>query len=137
MGVALNQNEKKACPSLHLHNSASRLNSFIIQNHRLIAKEQKKLESKNNNLLTGLGIEKKIIKKIVKVEQITKSRDHADTQLLRMILKMIPIEPINAHNFSKILRTSERLTIDGCNFLLDLKLIHSSGRNRYRANECF
>jgi hypothetical protein len=67
MGVSLNQNEKYAVPKLHLHNSADVLNKFVIQNHRNIEREERKKvkeeniekETKNKNLLEGLGLGKK------------------------------------------------------------------------------
>ena len=74
MGVALNQNEKKACPALKLHNSADVLNKYVIQNHRRIereerskVKEEKQIkQTKNKNLLDGLGLSgKKEVKKII------------------------------------------------------------------------
>ena len=138
MGVGLTLNEKQNVPKLHLHNSADRLNSFIIQNHRNIAKterEEKKQEDKtnlNNKLIEGLGLGKKKVE-VVKVKQLVKYKDHADTAVLRMILKMIPIEPIHTKPLSKLLRVSKRITEDGCQFLFENKLIHRSGQNRYRA----
>lgn len=130
-GVSLNQNEKRACPALRLHNSPDRLNSFVIQNHRNIerAEREQKKSDKNNQLLVGLG-KKKV--EVVKVEQVVKYRNHADTEILRAILKMIPITAIHTKPFSKLLRTSKRLTDDGCLFLFENGLIHRSGQNRYR-----
>jgi hypothetical protein len=129
-GVSLNQNEKRACNSLHLNNSATRLNSFVVQNHRNIERAERQKLNKNNALLEGLG-KKKV--EIVKVQHMVKCRDHADTALLRMILKMIPITPIHTKPFSKLLRTSKRLADDGCLFLFEQGLIHRSGQNRYKA----
>ena len=128
-GVALTKYEKENCPKLGLHNSASALNSYIKENHRLI-KNQDKVEAKNNKLLEGLNIKTKVVKK----EVIAKLKDHADTEILRRILRMIPIESIHTKPFSKIIRTSKRITEDGCKFLRELNLIHSSGQNRYKRN---
>jgi hypothetical protein len=131
-GYALNTLEKSVTPKLHLNNSASRLNSFIIENHKLVSKEdreQKKIQSKNNKLLTGLNMKTKIIKKEIEV----KYHNHADTEVLDRILKLIPITPIHTKPFSKLLRTSKRITDDGCLWLLNKGLIHRSGQNRYRA----
>lgn len=134
VGVALTKYEKEYCPKLKLHNSASSLNSYIKENHRLVTQQERiknKIENnKNNKLLEGLNIKTKIIKK----EVIVKTRDHADTETLRRILKMIPITPIHTKPFSKIIKVSKRVTEDGCKFLRELNLIHSSGQNRYRRN---
>jgi len=135
MRVSLTTDEKHKVPSLHLHNTAINLNRYIMENHRLLNKqerENKKLkEDKNNKLLEGLGIKTKIVKKVVEI----KSRDHADTNILRSILKMIPIEPIHTKPFSKLIHTSKRVCDDGCNFLNENGLIHRSGQNRYKRNE--
>jgi hypothetical protein len=66
-GIALNQNEKKVCPALKLHTSAEQLNRYVIENHRRIEREQRLKakeeiqvkETKNKNLLAGLGISTK------------------------------------------------------------------------------
>jgi hypothetical protein len=125
-GVALTKFEKTAVPKLRLHNSSNVLNSFVIANHKLEKKQE--VKEKNNQLLNGLGIKTKV----VKINKIVKSRNHADTELLNNIIKMIPIKPIHTKAFSKILRTSDRITQDGCKFLYENKLIHCSGVNRYK-----
>jgi len=133
MGVALTANEKNSIPKLRLHNTASRLNSYIVENHKMIRKQEKEVEKnskdKNNKLLDGLGIKTKY----VKIEKEVKVKYHADTEMLRIILRMIPIEPIHTKSFSKILHTSKRVTEDGCKFLHELNLIHRCGINKYRA----
>ena len=132
-GVALTKYEKENCPKLKLHNSASALNSYIKENHRLVNKRERlqNKENKNNKLLEGLNIKTQVVKK----EVIVKLKDHADTEILRRILRMIPIEPIHTKPFSKIIRTSDRITQDGCKFLRELNLIHSCGVNSYKRNE--
>jgi hypothetical protein len=92
-GIALNQNEKKACPSLHLHNSAETLNRFVIQNHRNLIrqevkqiKEDKKIkETKNKNLLEGLGISGKKEVKVEVEHKIVESRGATVLNVKRVI----------------------------------------------------
>jgi hypothetical protein len=68
MRVALSENERTNIPRLKLHTSASDLNRQIMTTHRILAKqskekevtEKKVKETKNKNLLEGLGIEPKV-----------------------------------------------------------------------------
>jgi hypothetical protein len=96
MGVSLNQNEKNVVPKLHLHNSADTLNRFVIQNHiniereeRNKLKEEKQIkETKNKNLLGGLGISGK--KEEKKIEHKVESKG-ATLLNVKRIIKFIEV----------------------------------------------